>query len=1050
MFRAIIAFSLRRRGLVLGVAAIVLVYGAFVLRRIPVDVFPDLNRPTVTLLTEAPGLAPEEVEPRVTFPVETAMRGLPGVEHVRSQTAIGLSVVRVEFGWGTEIYRARQLVTERLGGLVESLPPGIVPTMGPISSLMGEILLVGVTGPGAADPAAGDSPLALRDVADWTIRPRLLSVPGVSQVIVMGGARRELHVRARPLDLQRLGVSLSTLVEAVERANRSSGGGVLRVGASEVVVRALARVVEPEQLAAAVLGDDDPRRLRVGDVADVLWSGPLAPRGTAGVNGHDAVVLSVQKQPGADTIAVTAAVDRALDGLRSSLPAGTAVNANLFRQERFIHESVQNVEHALRDGAILVALVLFLFLWNFRTTFITLTAIPLSFVTSVLVFHAFGLTIDTMTLGGLSVALGEVVDDAIVDIENVFRRLKQNRASDAPRSALRVVLDASNEVRTSIVLATATVIVVFLPLFFLESLEGRLFRPLGVAYVVSILASLLVSLTVTPALSSLLLPRAKATGRPGDGLLVRALKAIDRRQLALGQRFPWLVVGAAAALLVGAVALYARTGSDFLPPFNEGTATVNVTSRPGISIEASTAMGRRAEALLLGMPEVVSVGRRTGRAEMDEHAEGVHYTEIDVDFRPGSGTRSQVLEKVRLALADLPGVSISVGQPIAHRLDHLLTGVRAQVAVKVFGPELPVLRGHAESVRAVAATVAGVRDLAIERQVLVPQVRVEPRREALARLGLHADAVARYVETAQGGRTVTQIVDGDRTYPVVVSLAGAIDDVDALRHAPFPLPDGSQVPLSDVAQVLETLGPNQVLRDDAQRRVAVTFNVEGRDLGSVVEELRGRLAREVEPHLPMGYHLELGGQFEAQQAASRLLLGFGIAGLLVVFALLWAHFRSVGAVVQILLNVPFALIGSVVATWWTGGVVTIAHLVGFVSLTGIAARNGIMMIDHYRHLVLEEGESFTPAMIVRGSLDRLVPVLMTASTAILGLVPVALAAGQPGKEILFPVAVVVLGGLVSSTILDIVVTPVVFRLFGRRTIDAALRRRAEEASDALA
>jgi Cu/Ag efflux pump CusA len=508
MCRAIIAFSLRHRGLVLGVAALVLTYGAFVLRRLPVDVFPDLNRPTVTLLTESPGIAPEEVEPRVTFPIETAMRGLAGVRRVRSQTAFGLSVVHVEFDWSMEIYRARQLISERLGGLAEVLPPGVVPVMGPISSIMGEILLVGVVG------ADGVSPLELRDAADWSVRPRLLTVAGVSQVIVIGGARRELHVRARPLDLQRLGVSISTLEESVERANRAVGGGVLRVGASEVVVRGLARIVEPAQLSASILGDEDARGLRIGDVADVEWAGPLAPRGTAGVDARDAVVLSIQKQPGADSIVVSAEVDRALDGLRASLPKGITLNAGLFRQERFIRESVNNVEEALRDGAILVAIILFLFLLNFRTTFITLTAIPLSFVTSILVFHAFGLSIDTMTLGGLSVALGEVVDDAIVDIENVFRRLKQNRASATPRPALRVVLDASNEVRSSIVLATLTVIIVFLPLFFLESLEGRLFRPLGVAYVVSILASLLVSLTVTPVLSSLLLPRTRRVPRP--------------------------------------------------------------------------------------------------------------------------------------------------------------------------------------------------------------------------------------------------------------------------------------------------------------------------------------------------------------------------------------------------------------------------------------------------------------------------------------------------------------------------------------------------------
>ncbi len=1044
MFRHILAMSLKHRGPVLGAAGLLLVYGAIVLASLPVDVFPDLNRPTVSILTEAPGLAPEEIEPRITFLIESAMGGLPGVERIRSQTAVGLSVVHVEFEWSTDGYRDRQLVAEKLALLRETLPAGVAPAMGPITSVMGEILLVGLEGGGVVGP------MDLRSVADWVIRPRLLTVRGVSQVLSMGGERKEMHVRARPSDLVRYGVGLRELEEAVQAANRASGGGVVESGRSELVVRNLGRITRPEELAASVLLAHDGRSLRIGDVATVAWEGPVAPRGTAGVNGRPGVVLSVQKQPGADTVEVSAGVDHALAELRATLPRGITIDANLFRQERFIRTSIGNLKEALRDGGILVALVLFLFLLNLRTTFITLVAIPLSFVTALLVFKAFGIGINTMTLGGFAVAIGELVDDAIVDLENVFRRLRENRHAGTPRPALAVILDASNEVRSSIVLATLAVILVFLPLFALSGIEGRLFQPLGIAYIVAILGSLVVSLTVTPVLASLLLPRSKATSKEREPLLVRALKAVDRKQLHLGLRIPWVVVLGALLAVGGAVILYARMGSEFLPAFNEGTATVSVIARPGISIEASTAISRRAEGLLLALPEVASVGRRTGRAEMDEHAEGVHSSEIDVDFKSGAGTRGELLERTRAALKELPGVAVSVGQPIAHRLDHLLSGVRAQVAIKIFGPELGVLRSQAEAVRALAADIRGVRDLQVEKQVLVPQLRVEVRRADLERAGLRAGDLVELLETARAGRTVTEIIEGDRAFPVVVLLeATSAHGVEDLRLLPITLPGDAQAPLRDFADVTEATGPNQILRDDGARRVAVTFNVEGRDLGSVVGELRERLRTEVEPHLATGYRLSIGGQFESQEAAARRILWLGILSLAVIFFVLYGHFHSVGAVLQILLNVPFALVGSVIAVWLTGGVVSIAHLVGFVSLTGIAARNGIMMISHYVHLVTEEGETFSHAMIVRGSLERLVPVMMTAITAMLGLVPVALAAGQPGKEILYPVAVVILGGLVSSTLLDIIVTPVVFRLIGRRTIEAAVTRKREEALHAI-
>ncbi len=1036
MFNALIGFSLRNRPLVLAVAVLLLGFGGWTAARLPVDVFPDLNRPTVTLLTEAGGLSPEEVERLVTRPLEAAMAGAPGVARVRSQSAVGLSVIWVEFDWAVEIYRARQQVAERIGPLQEQLPEGIVPAMGPVTSIMGEVLLVGVVSP--ENTVSGP---ALRGLADWTLRPRLLALPGVSAVNNIGGGVEQIHIDVNPDQLAQLGIPLEAVRAAAEDAQGSSSGGFLERKSQEYVVRNVARTADPAAIGEAVVATRDGVVITLADVADIqVGVGPM--RGAAGVNGQPAVILSIAKQPGADTIAVTHAVDTTLAEIRRGLPEGVEV-VSLFRQASFIEASINNVEEALRDGGILVAIVLVLFLLNVRTTAITLTAIPVSLVVAILVLSAFGLTLNTMTLGGLAVAIGELVDDAIVDVENVLRRLKANAASPQPRPALRVVLDASVEVRGSIVFSTMLVLLVFLPLFAMSGMEGRLFAPLGIAYITAILASMVVSLTVTPALCAYLLPGLVNRVDPGDGRLVRALKGLERRVLALSLPRPGGVMTVTTALVVAAAASVPFLGTSFLPPFNEGTATINVQAAPGTSLAESDRLGALAERQLLSIPEVTSTGRRTGRAEMDEHAEGVHYTEIDVDFVEGGRPRAAVLADVRDRLGVIPGVVSNVGQPISHRLDHLLSGVRAEIALKLYGPDLAVLRATATAVRDALVAVPGLVDIHVEPQVLVPQVLVQVDRDAATRFGVPAGRLAEDLAVGLAGVRVGQVLDGMRSLDLMVRYAAPFrDDVARLASAPLVLEDGRAVTLGQLAEISLGTGPNQVLHEDGQRRIAVSANTAGRDIGSVVADIQEVLAT---VPLPAGYWLALGGQFERQQEASRTIALLSLVSLTAMYAVLFAHFQSHALTLQVLLNVPLALIGSVAAIWISGAPLSVATLVGFTTLCGVATRNTILMISHYVHLVRYEGEVFGAPMVVRGTLERLVPVAMTALCAGIGLVPLAFAGDAPGKEILSPVAQVILGGLISSTLLDMVVTPTVFLRFG----GTALARLASERPDPL-
>ena len=1034
MLNRLIEFSLRNRLFVIAASVLVLIYGTYTAVQLPVDVFPDLNRPTVNILTEAPGLAPEEVETLVTLPMETALNGAPGVNRVRSNSGIGLSILYVEFDWGMDIYRARQLVQERLQLAAGKLPEGVTPIMGPISSIMGEIMLIGLSSEGGKTP-----PMDLRSLADWTVRQRLLTIPGVSQVIAIGGGVKQYQVLASPEKMAAYGVTLKQVMEAAGKSQVNTPGGFLEGTNQEALIRNIGRTTNIEDIANSVVVNRKGVPILLKDVAEVKF-GRQVMRGDAGVNGQPAVIISVQKQPGTDTVKLTAVVEKALADIQKALPADVKVTP-VFKQGTFISAAISSVEQAIRDGAIMVLIVLVLFLMNFRTTFITLTAIPLSFVVAALVFKLAGISINTMTLGGLAVAIGELVDDAIVDVENVFRRLRENRHAPNPRPVLRVIYDASVEVRNSIFFATVLVVLVFVPLFALGGIEGRLFAPLGIAYITAIAASFVVSLTVTPALCSYLLPKMKRMEHGKDSWLVRKLKHFDERFiLSYTLRRPFVVMSIALVLVAGSLALYPLMGKEFLPEFNEGTATINVLSAPGTSLKQSNRIGEIAEKILLSVPEVISTGRRTGRAELDEHAEGVHYTEIDVDFKKTERTREQVLEDIREKLGQIPGIAVSVGQPISHRLDHLLSGVRAQIAVKVFGENLEMLRNAADEIERAIKPIEGVVDLQTEKQVMMPQIRVQVNRDKAKLYGVQVGELNESLETALNGRNVAQVLDGPRTYDVNVRYdEKSREDAEAIRRMLVDAEGGQKAPAGLLTDVREGKGPNIINRENVQRRIVVSANVSGRALGSVVAEIQATINEKI--HLPAGYFISYEGQFQSQQKATRLIGILSLATLAAMFLFLYSHFRSSVIVAQILLNIPLAFIGGLVLTYFTVGKISVATLVGLITLSGIASRNTIMMISHYLHLMQHEGEKFDEKMIVRGSLERLVPVTMTALTAGLALIPLAFASGQPGKEILYPVAIAILGGLVSATLLDMAVTPAVFYKFGRRSAEKYVARK---------
>lgn len=1022
MFDAIIRFSLQQRGLVLAAALLLVVAGFWQLRQLPVDVLPDLNKPTVTVLTEAGGMAPEEVEQLVTMPLEQQLNGMPGVTRVRSVSGVGLSMVYIEFDWGSDIYRNRQLVNERLLQAREQLPAEVTPQLGPISSIMGEILLL------AFPIADGASPMAVREYVDYVVRPRLLSITGVAQVIPIGGEVRQYRVMPDPKLLQLHGVTLDELQQALHGFGQNSVGGFVEAQGQEWLVRGLGRTLAIDDLQQLVVKlDNHGQSVLLSMVAQVQITAGVK-RGDASYQGKPAVVVSVQKQPDGDSIVLTERVEQAIAELSQTLPVGVEKPGFLFRQADFISQSIDNVEQALRDGAVLVAIVLLLFLANGRTTLISLTAIPLSLLATLLLFRYFDLSINTMTLGGLAIALGELVDDAVVDVENVLRRLKENSQRAVPLPALQVIANASSEVRSGVVYATLIVVLVFVPLFALGGIEGRLFTPLGIAYVVSIGASLVVALMLTPVLCYYLLP-SLAVKQQHDSWLVQHLKAATERLLLWAAPKRRAVFAAAFVLTAVSSLLLSQIPRSFLPPFNEGTLTVNVLLQPGSSLSMSNQVGTLAEQLLLTVPEVSQVGRRTGRAELDEHAEGVHYTELDVDLQQLERPRQQVLADIRQRLAGLPA-QVSVGQPISHRLDHLLSGVRAQLALKIVGDDLTTLRGLGQSLRQQLAQVEGVVDLSIEKQVLIPQQHIRIDYQKAALYGIQPAALLTQLQQYSDGQVVSQLIDGNRRFDVVLKLSESARTPYALSQLLLETPKGA-VPLSQLASVVDDVGPNQINRENNRRRLVVSANVAGRPLASVVTDIRAIMAKQ---KLPQGYFLELDGQFRAQEQAQLLMSGLAIVSLLLIFAVLYSRYQSVRLTLIIMASIPLALCGAAVALYVSGQPLSVAALVGFITLTGIATRNGILKVSHYLNLAAHEGMAFGQALMVRGALERLTPVLMTALVAAFALVPLLLSADAPGKEMLHPVAVVIFGGLFSATVLDTLVTPLLFLAFGREPL----------------
>ena len=1038
MFKWLLDNSLANRLLVIIASVLLMGYGAFTLTRTPVDVFPDLNKPTVTIMTEAGGMAAEEVEQLITFPLETAMNGLPGVESVRSTSSAGLSFLYVTFDWATDIFRARQLVSERLAGMEDSVPEGIAPHMGPISSIMGEIMQIAIP----VDPQK-ISPMAVREYADWVLRPRLLTVPGVAQVIPIGGEVRQFQVQPNTTRMAELGITHEQLEGALKGYSSNTSGGFLELNGREYLIRNLGRTSRLDDLNNLALTARNGQPILMRQIAEVSFA--AAPRrGDAGFAGKPAVILGIQKQPTADTIALTKAIEEALVGLKASLPAGMEAPRVTFRQASFIEASITTLQGKLIGASIFVAVILFFFLGTLRPTVIALTAIPVSICVTALVFRYFGLSINTMTLGGLAIAIGGLVDDAVVDVENIIRRLKADRAlpPERRRPPMEIVARASMEVRSGILYATVIIVLVFIPLFALPGLEGRLFVPLGIAFIVSTLASLVVSVTVTPVLSLYLLPRMKNLEH-GDTRVLAWMKARYRGGLQAVLQRPGAALVAAGLAVLTAAAAVPFFPTTFLPPFSEGTLLVGLRLNPGVTLAESSALARQAELLIQQVPEVTHVGRRSGRAELDEHAEGVHVSELDVGLKPTAELKRSMEEiraDIRSRLVNLPA-ALEIGQPISHRIDHMLSGVRSQIAIKIFGEDLDALRGQADVLRAKLATIPGIADLQIEKQVLAPQVKVRIDYAAAAQYGVPAPQVLNTLQSLVEGQKITQIVEGGRRFALVVKLPESARSVEGLGQILIETPNG-RIPLSKIATIEDGDGPNQISRDDGKRRIVLSANASGRPLSEIVADIRAVVAQ---TPLPEGYFITLGGQFQAQEEASRLVGLLSIVSLGLMFVVLYIRYQSALLSALIMVNIPLALVGAVIGLWLSGQPLSVAALVGFITLAGISVRNGILKVSHYINLMRFEGEAFDQKMIVRGSLERLSPVLMTALVTAFALAPLLFEAEQPGTEVLHPVAVVIFSGLISSTLLDTFLTPAMFWLFGRKAAVALTNHKDAEA-----
>lgn len=1067
MLNKIISFSLHNRPVILFFSVLLMIVGIWTAYKMEVDVFPDLNAPTVVVMTEAQGMASEEVERLVTFPIETAVNGATDVRRVRSSSTTGFSVVWVEFDWGTDIYRDRQIVSEKLATIGDALPQGVgQPTLGPQSSILGEVMFIGLT---ADSTSMGD----LRTLADWTVRPQLLATGGVAQVTVMGGDIMEYQIRVHPERMRHYGVTLTQVMDATRNMNRNASGGVLYERGNEYIVRGVLTTANTELLGQAVVATTAKGQpVVLADVADVEMGVKSPKMGLASVSGKPAVLLTVTKQPSTSTLELTGKLDEVVEQMRSALPKDVKVNTQLYRQQNFIDSSISNIKKSLIEGGIFVVLVLFIFLMNARTTVISLVTIPLSLLITMLVLHVMGLTINTMSIGGMAIAIGSLVDDAIVDVENVFKRLRQNARlpKEQRQSKLDVIFHASHEVRMPILNSTLIIVVSFVPLFFLSGLEGRMLAPLGVSFIVSLFASTVVALTLTPVLCSYLLKdgvgsegseegrgkseefnslsleneggRVKSEEFNGDSphgagsqepRWVRAMK-VRYEQLLMrvldGPKRAILI--ATGVLVVLTLVLFFNLGRSFLPPFNEGSFTINVSTLPGVSFEESDRMGEQAERLLLQVPEVKDVARKTGRAELDEHALGVNTSEMEVPFELKDRSKEEVMADIRSKLRTLPGVNVEIGQPISHRIDAMLSGTKAGIAIKVFGPDLTTLHSIGLQIQQATRSIDGVTDLNVEQQVERPQLVIRPRRLLLASNGITLPQFAAYVNAALGGEVVSQVQDGGKTFDLTVRMADEdINSIDHIRNMLIDTADGRQVCLSDVADIFSSAGPNTISRENAQRKLVVSANAQGRDLRSVVNDMRQSIETNVK--LPDGYRVEYGGQFESEASASRLLLGLSVVSIIVILLLLYLQFRSWKQSVVVLLNLPLALIGGVLALVVTGGVVSIPAIIGFISLFGMATRGGMLLVDRYNELA-RHGLS-RREVVLRGSLDRLLPILMTALSSGLALIPLALGSSLPGNEIQSPMAQVMLGGLLTSTLLNLIIVPLMAPLKVKETGD---------------
>lgn len=1024
MLNKIIYYSLHNRLVILVCALLLMIWGTYTAFNTDVDVFPDLNAPTVVIMTEANGMAPEEVERLVTFPVETAVNGAMDVRRVRSSSTTGFSVVWVEFDWGTDIYRARQIVSEKLAVLGESLPENVgKPTLGPQSSILGEMMILGLT-------ADSTSLLDLRTIADWTIRPRLLSTGGVAQVAVIGGDIKEYQILLDPARMKHYGVGLNEVLDVCRNMNRNANGGVLYEFDNEYIIRGVLSTSKAEEIAQGVVKTVNEYPVTLGDIATVKIGGKSPKLGTASERTKPAVLITVTKQPDTSTEKLTEKLDEIVVDLRKNLPADVHVSTDIFRQSHFIDNSINNVKKSLFEGSFFVVIVLFLFLMNIRTTVISLVALPLSLLVSIIVLHYMGLTINTMSLGGMAIAIGSLVDDAIVDVENVYKRIRENRLlpPDQQRSTLEVVYDASREVRMPILNSTLIIVVSFVPLFFLSGMEGRMLVPLGIAFIVALFASTVVALTLTPVLCSYLLNR-KATGMKElrEAWIARKLKVVYKRALELALAYQKWVLGTTIALFVVALVIFFHLGRSFLPPFNEGSFTINVSSLPGISLDESDQIGRRAEALLLQVPEIKTVARKTGRAELDEHALGVNVSEIEAPFELQDRSRDEVMNDVRKKLSTISGANIEIGQPISHRIDAMLSGTEANIAIKLFGTDLNLMFTVGNQIKAAIQTIPGLVDLKVEQQIERPQLTIAPKRELLAKYGIPLPEFEEYINVMLGGEAVSQVYDDGKSFDLTVKTSDAsratMDDISNLMIDAA----GQKVPLSYVADIRSVTGPNTINRENVQRKIVISANVSERDLRSVVNEIQDRVEANI--RLPEGYHIEYGGQFESEAAASRTLLLTSLMSLLVIFMLLYNEFKDVKESGVILLNLPLALIGGVIILWLTSGEISIPAIIGFISLFGIATRNGMLLISHYTHL-RGEGMGLRES-VIQGSLDRLNPILMTALSSALALIPLALNGDLPGNEIQSPMATVILGGLLTSTFLNGFIIPIVYLIMNK-------------------